>query len=184
MSLFVGRQRRTTSTPWVRSGGPSAERSAGRSSAGWRPLGITLLLSLVVPLHAGEHIDTPTADGQPPDAQFISTEAERRWYGVTVALRDYRPEDDTVLVKAWPLFGFTTCNNLPMRLSSPTGQRLVVPTGPDHLACIGRVPAAWVREGFAVHLPMFNAPERHARLDVAGLDLQRLRVGPAPASSR
>jgi hypothetical protein len=44
---------------------------------------------------------------------------------------------------------------------------------------MGRVPAAWVRDGFTVRLPMFNAPDRHARLDVAGLDLQRLRVEPA-----
>jgi hypothetical protein len=183
MSFLVGRQRQTTSNPRVRSGGPSSgrssERAAGRSSARWRLLAITLLLSLVVPLHAGEHIDTPTAEGQPPDAQFISTEAERRWYGVTVVLRDYRPGDDSVLVKAWPQFGFTTCHDRTLRLSSPAGQDLAVPTAPDHLACMGRVPAAWVRDGFTVRLPMFNAPDRHARLDVAGLDLQRLRVEPA-----
>lgn len=132
----------------------------------------------MAPLHAGKHIDTPTADGQPPEAQFISTAAERRWYGVTVALREYRPEDDSVLVKAWPQFGFTTCHSRPLRLSSPSGQNLAVPTAPDHLACIGRVPAAWVRDGFAVRLPMFNAPDRHARLDVSALDLARLQVTP------
>jgi hypothetical protein len=135
-----------------------------------------------MPLRAGEHVDTPTAEGQPPDAQFISTEAERRWYGVTVVLRDYRPEDDTVFVKAWPQFGFTTCHHRPLRLSSPAGQDLAVPTAPDHLACMGRVPAAWVREGFAVRLPMFNAPDRHARLDVSVLDLARLQVAPMTLS--
>lgn len=161
-------------------GFPRARRSCGptgRALLGWALLGM-----LAVPSWAGEHIDTPTAEGQPPDAQFISTEAERRWYGVTVVLRDYRPQDDTVLVKAWPQFGFTTCHHRPLRLSSPAGQDLAVPTAPDHLACMGRVPAAWVREGFAVRLPMFNAPDRHARLDVSVLDLARLQGAPMALS--
>jgi hypothetical protein len=125
---------------------------------------------------AGEHVDRIGPDGARIDAQFVSTQAEQRWYGVTVSLRDYRVEDDSIQISAWPQFGFTVCHSHPMRIDSPAGRDLAVPTGSDHLACIGRVPAAWVRDGFTVRVPMFNARPLVARLDVNDLDWQRLRV--------
>ena len=104
----------------------------------------------------------------------MSTEAERRRDGVTLVLRDHRPEDGTVLIAAWPSFGFTVCDRQPLRLHRGDGDVLEVPLITDHLACIGRIPVTAIRQPLVLQIPMFNAPPRWVILDTATLDVQRL----------
>lgn len=155
---------------------PAPAQGWVRATARVRCLALLGALAMAPCAAAGEHREIALGEEGRADALFISTDAERRWYGVSITLRDYRPQDDSVLLSAWPSFGFTTCHSQPMRVYSPSGQGLEVPTAPEHLACIGRVPAAWLREGFGVRIPMFNARPRYARLDVSALDLQRLQT--------
>jgi hypothetical protein len=105
----------------------------------------------------------------------MSTAAERQRDGVTIVLRDHDPATDTVLIAAWPSFGFTRCDQQPLRLYSADAQVLEVPAADGHLACLGRIPARWVRQTVMVRLPMFNAPVRSAQLDTTALQLERLR---------
>lgn len=134
-----------------------------------------LALSLVLPVVcAGEHTQIADPSGGPPEPAFVSTEAERRRDGVTLVLRDHRPEDGTVLIAAWPSFGFTVCDRQPLRLHRGDGDVLEVPLITDHLACIGRIPVAAIRQPLILQIPMFNAPPRWVILDTATLDVQRL----------
>ncbi len=105
----------------------------------------------------------------------MSTAAERQRDGVTIVLRDHDPATDTVLIAAWPLSGFTVCDRQPLRLYNADAEVLEVPAADGHLACLGRVPARWVRETVVLRLPMFNAPARSAQLDTSTLQLERLR---------
>jgi ABC-type polar amino acid transport system ATPase subunit len=52
---------------------------------------------------------------------------------------------------------------------------LEVPAADGHMACLGRIPARWVRETVIARIPMFNAGARAAQLDTSGLQLDRLR---------
>jgi len=124
---------------------------------------------------AGEHVAVPAGPGAAPEPVFMSTAAERQRDGVTIVLRDHDPVTDTVLIAAWPSFGFTLCDRQAMRLYGPAAEVLEVPAADGHLACLGRIPARWVRETVVVRLPMFNAPVRSAQLDTTALQLERLR---------
>lgn len=176
--MFMGSHPPDPANPADPTARPSLAPSGGKLRAPVRAgfLALVCALALTPCAGAGEHREIALGEEGRADALFISTDAERRWYGVSIALRDYRPQDDSVLLSAWPSFGFTTCHSQPMRVYSPGGQGLEVPASPEHLACIGRVPAAWLREGFGVRIPMFNARPRYARLDVSTLDLQRLQT--------
>ncbi|MGI9154273.1 MAG: hypothetical protein ACR2IY_10420 [Rubrivivax sp.] len=105
----------------------------------------------------------------------MSTVAERQRDGVTIVLRDHDPATDTVLIAAWPAFGFTVCDRQPLRLFNAAAEVLEVPAADGHLACLGRIPARWVRETVVARVPMFNAPARSAQLDTTALQLERLR---------
>lgn len=124
---------------------------------------------------AGEHLMLDAGPGVAPEPVFMSTEAERRRDGVTIVLRDHDPVADTVLIAAWPAFGFTVCDRQPLRLYNAEAEVLEVPAAEGHMACLGRVPTRWVRETVVARIPMFNARARSAQLDTSGLRLDRLR---------
>ena len=138
-------------------------RHSGRG--GWWALGVLLAsATLAFPALAGEHVTV-----------LMSTAAERQRDGVTIVLRDHDPATDTVLIAAWPAFGFTVCDRQPLRLYGPAAEVLEVPAAAGHLACLGRIPARWVHGAVVVRVPMFNAPARSAKLDTTTLQLERLR---------
>jgi hypothetical protein len=148
--------------------------SSGRS--GLCALGALLAsATLAFPALAGEHVTVPAGPGAPPEPVFMSTAAERQRDGVTIVLRDHDPVTDTVLIAAWPAFGFTVCDRQPLRLYGPAAEVLEVPAADGHLACLGRIPVRWVRETVVVRVPMFDAPARSAQLDTTTLQLERLR---------
>lgn len=143
-------------------------RAAAR--AGWCAFAV-LLYS---PVLAGEHVMLQAGPDAGPEPVFMSTAAERRRDGVTIVLRDHDPEADTVLIAAWPAFGFTLCDRQPLRLYNAAAEVLEVPAAEGHMACLGRIPTRWVRETLLARMPMFNAPARSAQLHTAGLQLERL----------
>jgi hypothetical protein len=168
---------------WGRSGRSSHSGHWGRSShsghsgrGGWWALGVLLAsATLAFPALAGEHVTVPAGPGAAPEPVFMSTAAERQRDGVTIVLRDHDPVTDTVLIAAWPAFGFTVCDRQPLRLFNAAAEVLEVPAADGHLACLGRIPARWVRETLVARVPMFNAPARSAQLDTTTLQLERLR---------
>ena len=143
---------------------------------GWWALGVLLAsATLAFPALAGEHVTVPAGPGAAPEPVFMSTAAERQRDGVTIMLRDHDPVTDTVLIAVWPAFGFTVCDRQPLRLFNAAAEVLEVPAADGHLACLGRIPARWVRETVVTRVPMFNAPARSAQLDTTTLQLERLR---------
>ena len=105
----------------------------------------------------------------------MSTSAERQRDGVTIVLRDHDPQAGTVLIAAWPAFGFTVCDTQPLRLYNAAAEVLEVPPADGHMACLGRIPARWVSQTVVMRVPMFNARARSAQLDTSSLQLERLR---------
>lgn len=158
----------------VRGSASCGAGAVGAAGVGWVlcVLGCVLLAPSAL---AGEHVAVPAGPGAAPEPVFMSTAAERQRDGVTIVLRDHDPATDTVLIAAWPSFGFTRCDRQAMRLYGPAAEVLEVPAADGHLACLGRIPARWVRETVVVRLPMFNAHARSAQLDTAALQLERLR---------
>ncbi|MEI6025775.1 MAG: hypothetical protein WCT47_03675 [Betaproteobacteria bacterium] len=124
---------------------------------------------------AGEHVMIQSTPDAVPEPVFMSTVSERQRDGVTIVLRDHDSQADTVLIAAWPAFGFTVCDRQPLRLYSARAEVLEVPAADGHMACLGRIPARWVRETVIARIPMFNAGARAAQLDTSGLQLDRLR---------
>jgi hypothetical protein len=141
----------------------------------WASCGLGAGVLLASAALAGEHVAVPAGPGAPPEPVFMSTAAERQRDGVTIMLRDHDPVTDTVLIAVWPAFGFTVCDRQPLRLYGPAAEVLEVPAADGHLACLGRIPARWVRETVVTRVPMFNAPARSAQLDTTTLQLERLR---------
>ena len=139
--------------------------------AGW----CVLVVLLCSPVLAGEHVQLQAGLDAGPEPVFMSTAAERRRDGVTIVLRDHDPEADTVLIAAWPAFGFTLCDRQPLRLYNAAAEVLEVPAAEGHMACLGRIPTRWVRETVLARIPMFNAPARSVQLDTSSLQLERLR---------
>lgn len=127
------------------------------------------------PAAAGEHVLLDAGPDATPKPVFMSTAVERQRDGVTIVLRDHDPLADTVLIAAWPAFGFTVCDRQPLRLYNAAAEVLEVPAADGHMACLGRIPTRWVRETVVARIPMFNARARSAQLDTSGLQLERLR---------
>ena len=139
-------------------------------------LSFCLSFCLATTAAAGEHVLLDTGTDTPAEPVFMSTAAEQRRDGVTIVLRDHDPEDDTVLIAAWPAFGFTVCDRQPLRLYNAAAEVLEVPPAEGHMACLGRIPTRWVSDTVVARLPMFNARARTALLDTSSLQLDRLRV--------
>lgn len=154
--------------------GPGGGRLMPAALIAWA--GVAALSSLAgAPTLAGEHVLIQPAADAAPEPVFMSTAAERRRDGVTIVLRDHDPQADTVLIAAWPSFGFTVCDRQPLRLYNAEAEVLEVPGADGHLACLGRIPTRWVRDTVVARVPMFNAPALSAQLDTSALQLGRLR---------
>lgn len=153
-----------------------ARSAAARTKRSGR---VALFVLLCHSALAGEHVWLPAGEGAAPEPVFMSTSAERQRDGVTIVLRDHDPKEGTVLLAAWPVFGFTVCDRQALRLYNAAAEVLEVPPADGHMACLGRIPTRWVSETVVVRIPMFNARARSAQLDTSSLQLDRLRqVGP------